>query len=130
VTQVCVIEDDEAIRETMRLLLEDAGYSVIEASDGITGRDLLRESPNRMIAVVDHKLPRMDGCDLLEQVANDEDLRERHTYIFVTASPKRAAEDCEETLEELAVPVLAKPFDIDELLDAVAEAEQKLVHIP
>lgn len=123
---VAVIEDDGAIRETLRTLLEDAGYSVIEAKDGQAGYDLLRQHDKRLIALIDHKMPRMDGCDLLHLVEHDEILRARHTFIFVTASPKRAVEDCGDTLEELEIPMVAKPFHIDEVLDAVADAATRL----
>jgi CheY-like chemotaxis protein len=87
-------------------------------------------SMQRLVVVLDHKLPKLDGCDLLEIVANDERLRARHTFIFMTASPKRALEDCEEALEELDVPLISKPFDIDELVDAVRQAEQRLEPVP
>lgn len=123
---VCVIEDDEAIRETLRSLLEDAGYQVIEARDGRSGFTILCESAERLIALVDYKLPALDGCDLLELVANDEALRDRHAFIFVTASPQRAEEDCGDTLEELNAPIVPKPFHIDEVLDAVANAAQRI----
>lgn len=123
---ICVIEDDDAIRETVRALLEDEGYQVIEAADGLSGYHLLCNAAAPLVAVVDHKLPRMDGCDLLELVAQDEELRARHAFIFVTASPRRAAEDCGESLEELGAPLVAKPFDIDQLLAPVAEAAQRL----
>ncbi len=123
---VCVIEDDRGIRETLRDLLEDAGYRVLEAADGMTGCDIMRDSAERLIAVVDHKMPRMDGCDVLELAASDEQLRERHAFIFVTASPRRAEEDCGETLDELDVPLVSKPFHVDDLLDAVAEAARRL----
>ena len=123
---VAVIEDDEATRETMRMLLEDAGYAVTEASDGLAGYTLLCQSEQRLIALVDHKMPRMDGCDLLDLVEHDATLRARHTFIFVTASPKRAIEDCGDTLQELDVPMVSKPFHIDEVLDAVADAAGRL----
>ncbi|HEX2349185.1 MAG TPA: response regulator [Ktedonobacterales bacterium] len=123
---VCVIEDDDAIRQTVRMLLEDEGYQVIEAADGLSGYRLLRTAPVPLIAVVDHKLPRMDGCDLLELAAQDEELRARHAFIFVTASPRRAEEDCGESIEELGAPLVAKPFDIEQLLEPVAEAARRL----
>lgn len=119
---VCVIDDDTSIRETLRFLLEDAGYRVIEAGDGLTGYALLKQIAGRLIVLVDHKLPQMDGCDLLQLAANDEDLRSRHVFIFVTASPQRAEDDCGETIEELDATLIPKPFDIDDVLDAVAEA--------
>ena len=123
---VCVIEDDLDIRESLRYLLEDAGYCVIEAGDGLTGYRLLQQSAERLIVVLDHKLPRMDGCDMLELVTNDETLRSQHVFILMTASPKRAEEDCGEHLEELDAPLIPKPFDIDEVLDAVADAAVRL----
>ncbi|HKV83341.1 MAG TPA: response regulator [Ktedonobacterales bacterium] len=123
---ICVIEDDEGIREALRALLEDSGYHVIEAANGLEGYRLLRESAGRLVALVDHKMPQMDGCDLLELVAKDEDLRTRHEFIFVTASPRHAEEDCGETMEELSATLLPKPFHIDEVLDAVSEAAGRM----
>lgn len=127
---VCVIEDDEAIRTALRTLLEDEGYRVLEAEDGLAGYELLRSSAAPLIALVDHKLPKMDGCDLLDLAAKDEDLRTRHEFIFVTASPHHAEDDCGETLEELNIPVVSKPFDIDEVLEPVAAAAHRLSQRP
>ena len=123
---VCVIEDDEAIRATLRVLLEDEGYRVLEAADGLAGYELLRTSAIPLIALIDHKLPKMDGCDLLDLTAKNEDLRARHEFIFVTASPQHAEDDCGETLEELNIPLIPKPFDIDEVLEPVAAAAQRI----
>src|SRR6185437_150512 len=93
-TRVCIIEDDEGTREAVRELLMDAGYDVVTATNGLIGHTMLMTSMQRLVVVLDHKLPKLDGCDLLEIVANDERLRARHTFIFMTASPKRALEDC------------------------------------
>jgi len=123
---VCVIENDEATRYALRMLLEDTGYTVIEATDGQAGYRLLCESDMRLIVVLDHKMPRMDGCDLLDLVEHDQTLRTQHTFIFVTASPEGLGEDCDETLSELDVPVVAKPFSVEEVLDAVHDAVQRL----
>jgi CheY-like chemotaxis protein len=123
---ICVIEDDDGIRDALRAVLEDSGYHVIEAVDGLEGYRLLRESAGRLVVLVDHKMPQMDGCDLLELVTKDEDLRSRHEFIFVTASPRHAEEDCGEAMEELSATLLPKPFHIDDVLDAVAEATARM----
>ncbi len=57
------------------------------------------------------RLPRMDGCDLLDLVTTDETLRQRHAYMFMTADPRRAVDECGEPLEELTMPLLPKPFE-------------------
>jgi CheY-like chemotaxis protein len=125
-TAVCVIEDDAAIRETLRALLEEEGYRVEEAANGRAGLALLQASEDRLVVLLDHRLPEMDGCDLLDIAAHDQVLRAQHVFILVTASPRRAEEDCGETLEELGAPLLPKPFSIDDLVDAVAEAARRI----
>jgi CheY-like chemotaxis protein len=114
-----VIEDDADIRETMRLLLQDAGYTVREAANGSSRHALLRTIPEWLVGVLDHKLPALDGCELLDLVAQDDHLHSRHVFIVVTAGPTRAVEDCDEALEALDVPVVSKPFDIAVLVEAV-----------
>ena len=125
-TRVGVIEDDSAIRQVVRLVLEDAGHEVVEANDGLSGLALLQSSVEPLVAVIDHQLPGMDGSALLDLVATDERLRQRHRYVFMTANAPGAVDACGETLEELAVPLLPKPFDIDELVEAVHAAEGQL----
>jgi DNA-binding NtrC family response regulator len=126
IATVCVIEDDEGIRDIVRDLLTDEGYRVIEAATGLEGKHILDTSAERLIVVLDYRLPALDGCDLLEIVAQDEDLRERHTFIMMSASPAKTVEDCEEAIDELDVPIVPKPFDIDELVEAIRQAEERL----
>jgi two-component system, chemotaxis family, chemotaxis protein CheY len=125
-TRVGVIEDDAAIRQVVRLVLEDAGHEVVEANDGLSGLALLQSSMEPLVAVIDHQLPRLDGSALLDLVATDERLRQRHRFVFITANTSAAVDACGATLEELAVPLLPKPFDIDELVAAVHAAEKRL----
>lgn len=124
---VGVIEDNDGIREVLRQLLEGEGYQVLEAANGPEGLALLNSHPERLVVLLDHKLPALDGCDLLDIVAKDAALRARHAIIFVTASPQRAEQECGETLEELDAPLLPKPFDIDNVLHAVADAAKRLM---
>ncbi|HEV8193084.1 MAG TPA: response regulator [Ktedonobacterales bacterium] len=44
-TRVLLVDDDQAIRETLRFVLEDAGYQVLEASDGSAALRALRDAP-------------------------------------------------------------------------------------
>jgi CheY-like chemotaxis protein len=125
-TKICVIEDDADIRETLRELLTDEGYEVIEATNGVEGLALLTASLERLVVVLDYRLPKLDGCDLLEIVAQDKQLQARHIFIMVSASPEKTVEDCEETIDELEALVVPKPFGIDELVGAIREAEQRL----
>ena len=124
--RVCIIEGDEPTREVVRYLLADEGFEVVEASNGLQGKTLLEAAPDRLIVLLDHRLPVIDGCNLLEIVAQDEALRARHTFLMMAASPRHAIEDCGDAIDDLDVPLVPKPFSIDELVEAVQEAQQRV----
>jgi CheY-like chemotaxis protein len=58
---VLVVEDDRDIREVIRLLLENEGYRVIEAENGLEGIEAARlHEPDAIL--MDMSMPIMDGC--------------------------------------------------------------------
>src|SRR5260370_40779592 len=84
--QVLVVDNDKAIRETARFLLEDEGYEVIEAPDGAAALDLLRMSDQPMVVLLDIVRPRLCGAELLHLVGRDARLI-RHAFVASAASP-------------------------------------------
>jgi len=127
--QVLVVDDDLDIRSTLRIALEDEGYEVIEASDGIAALRALRASTIPMVVLLDLMMPRLDGEGVLEQVVSDRQLT-RHIYLLVTAKRSAFPESLRSVLVRLAVPVLPKPLDLDQLLDVVAAASARLPNSP
>ena len=125
-TQILVVDDDGPTRDTIRFVLEDAGYEVAEASDGATALRLLSESARPTIALLDLLMPGMDGVDLLRSILADTRLASVHRYIGMTAAVGPVAPQAEALLAQLRSGLLLKPFSIDTLLDAVAFAQQSL----
>jgi CheY-like chemotaxis protein len=119
-TSVLIVDDDISIRETLRSLLEDAGYAVFEVQDGLQALDYLRKTPSPMIVLLDLMMPRLDGAGLLGTVAGDTRRLVRHRYILMTASHETLSLAFVHLLSDLTVPVLHKPFDIDKLLEIIA----------
>jgi CheY-like chemotaxis protein len=119
-TSVLLVDDDISIRETLRSLLEDAGYLVFEAHDGLQALDYLRKTPIPMIVLLDLMMPRLDGAGLLGTVAGDTRRLVRHRYILMTASHQTLGLAFVHLLTDLAVPVLHKPFEMDKLLELIA----------
>jgi DNA-binding NtrC family response regulator len=126
VAKVCVIEDDSATRETLCFLLAEAGYEVIEAANGSDGRALLEASESPMVVLLDFWLPGVSGGDILNHWVNDGALRKRHSFILMSASTQAIVEACGEAISAMSVRVIAKPFDLDDLTEAVRRAEQEL----
>jgi two-component system chemotaxis response regulator CheY len=123
---VLLIEDDPVLRAALCALLEDAGYHMIEAVDGVSGLAILQASQVPLVVLLDHRLPYMKGCDLFELVKREPALQ-RHAYVYMTAArPHEIACECDTTPADVGAGVVYKPFDIDALLDAVAAAEGKL----
>ena len=72
-TRVLTVEDDAAIRRMVVRILEDAGYVVDEADDAFSAMELLgAQRPD--IILMDVRLPRIDGFDLLARIRRASDV--------------------------------------------------------
>ena len=117
--QACVVEDDAAIRQTLRAILELEGYDVLEASDGSAALEILRATEGPLVVLLDLLMPGMDGITLLQTVACGPELTESRAFIVVTAAPQMLTPPMTNLLNTMSIPIVAKPFDIDVLLDIV-----------
>lgn len=125
-TCVLVVDDDDAIRDTLRLVLEDADYRVEEAPDGAMALELMRIGTERYIILLDLIMPGIDGAAVLASMASDSDLSSRHTCILMTAGPTQFSPEIDEMRARLNIPMLQKPFDLDVLLDILDGARMRL----
>jgi two-component system response regulator MprA len=121
-----VVDDDRAIRETMRVALEDEGYNVAEASDGAVALRRLRADAAPHVVLLDLRMPRVGGIEVLHEVAKDHDLLARNAFVLVTANLHTLDARALTFLDELSVATVAKPFELDDLLAEVASAAYRL----
>jgi CheY-like chemotaxis protein len=126
VKKVLVVDDDESIRETLRTVLEEAGYVVDEAPDGMGALKRLRSSREKMVVVLDLMMPGLDGAGVLGVVAGDRRLAEQFGYVLVTANNNTLSLAFATLLKNLAVPLVTKPFDIDRLVHVVDEIARRI----
>lgn len=123
---VLIVDDDQEIRATLRMALEDDGHAVAEAANGKIAIDILRASADPFVVLLDSFMPEMDGERMLHVVAGDPVLASRHRYVFMTARATRLAPESEEIVGAIDVPIVAKPFDITTLLEQVAASARQL----
>jgi hypothetical protein len=71
-------------------------------------------------------MPRLDGVGVLSAVMGDRQLASQNAYIVITANLYRLDNKAAHLLDDLGVPVVPKPFDMDTLLDKVALAARKV----
>jgi signal transduction histidine kinase/CheY-like chemotaxis protein len=67
---VLVVEDDRSSADLLKVYLEDAGYTVTVARDGVEGLDLARRLEPAVV-LLDILLPRLNGWDLIAQLKGD-----------------------------------------------------------
>jgi CheY-like chemotaxis protein len=126
-TQVFIVEDDPDIRATLRLLLDDAGYTYSEAPDGGSALEVLRASAEPLIVLLDLMLPVLSGTDLLAALADDPVAGPRHAYILLTAKRDVFTPEMGSIQERLPISLVQKPFDIDEVIAAIDSAAAQLM---
>jgi CheY-like chemotaxis protein len=121
---VLVIDDDEPIREVVRLTLEleEAGFTVLEASNGLEGLDVLRGSDTPLVVLLDLMMPFMSGMELLHAVAAEPTLAARDAYIIFSAARASSGATLGSSLPGQRLFDLPKPFDLDELVSIVEQA--------
>ena len=111
---VPVVDDDEVVRELLKLHLVNAGYRVLTAADGIMGGYLILSSRPDLV-IVDVDMPYMGGYELVEAVKADS-TTSRVPIIFLSSR-----EDVGERSTKLgAEAYLKKPVKADSLLEVVA----------
>lgn len=108
---ILVVDDDAAIRETLRDILEDEGYAVLEASNGVEGLSAVAHHRPDLI-LLDLHMPQIDGWQMYRRL---DTLGAPPPTVIMTAG-RNAAQEAR-TLH--AAGSLAKPFDLDDVLAAV-----------
>lgn len=116
--KILVIDDDTLLRGAVRIVLEAAGYEVIEADDGEAGLRLHQEhSPD--LVLVDIFMPERDGLEVIR------DLRARHPRAKIVAMSGGGRSGTLDVLEAAAAfgaqRTLSKPFPPSELLTVLRE---------
>lgn len=107
--KILVIEDDRDIEELLQFFLEDNGYQVAIARDGLEGITMFREGGFSLI-LLDIMLPKIDGYAVCELVRKESDI----PIIMVTALSDE--EDQMKGLDLLANDYITKPFSMPVLL--------------
>ncbi|MGA0334516.1 MAG: response regulator [Kiritimatiellia bacterium] len=103
---ICIVEDEEDIREILAVQLKREGYEPLTASSGEEGVQLIREKKPQLV-LLDLMLPGIDGLDVCRTLRQDKGLR-YIPIIMITARGEEA--DIITGLEMGADDYVTKPF--------------------
>jgi DNA-binding response OmpR family regulator len=105
---ILVVDDDNGLRELIRINLEHEGYAVIQAANGVQCVQAVREQRPDMV-ILDVMMPEMDGVEACGKV------REFSQIPILMLTAKVQSEDVITGLDRGADDYLLKPFNMDEL---------------
>jgi DNA-binding NtrC family response regulator len=117
--KILIIDDEKAIRGSLREILEYEKYKVDEAVDGEEGLKLLA-SNNYDIALCDIKMPKMDGIEVLEKA-----MQQGIGTQFIMVSAHGTIETAVEATKMGAYDFVQKPPDLNRLLLTIKNALDK-----
>jgi CheY-like chemotaxis protein len=120
-SKILVIDDSRVIRKTVKDMLPEGDFEVIEAKDGVEGINLVKEHRPNLI-MLDFILPKMSGWEVFQQIQSHPELQK---IPLVLMSGRR-----EEVTNKIAEPFeyfefVEKPFDRISLAQAIKDAMAK-----
>jgi two-component system, chemotaxis family, chemotaxis protein CheY len=114
--QILIIDDEPAIRHALRTILESEGYSVQEAQQGEIAMQLVREHPIDL-AIVDLFMPEQDGVETILQMRR---LAPQVKIIAISGGGQYGLTGVLQVARLIGADrILAKPFDMQELLTTI-----------
>lgn len=107
---VMLVDDDPDLRESLQLVLEMHGYSVVSARDGADALERLGTEPLPCVVLLDLMMPGMNGVEFRERQLGDPRIKDI-PVVLLTGAGAHAVEP----RVAVGTRLLRKPFDFDEL---------------
>jgi two-component system chemotaxis response regulator CheY len=121
--RVLVVDDEPAVRNIVRLILEKAGYEVLEAENGEAAIEALNTGENRLVldvVICDIRMPKINGIQAIEYFQREYP----HVPIIVlTAYPE--TQMAVSFMRNGVADYLIKPVDAQKVRDAVERAMER-----
>ena len=124
--KILVIDDSKVIRMRVKDMLPTGNFEVIEAKDGLEGFNLIRtENPN--LIMLDFLLPKMSGWEVYQEIQKQQRLKSI-PLVLMSGRKEEVTDKLSEPFEYFAF--VEKPFDREQLVEAIREAMMKAKKMP
>jgi len=117
--RILIVDDDDALRESLEMVLAAEGHEVLTAGDGTRALEVVEKTPVDVV-LCDLRMPGLDGLDLLPQLA-----RRLPGVTIILMSAYGTEELAVEAMRRGAYDYLAKPFQPSDLLLTLRKARER-----
>jgi|AntRauTorckE6833_2_1112554.scaffolds.fasta_scaffold45968_2 DNA-binding response OmpR family regulator len=114
---VLLVDDDTVIHGVLEFFLNQAGFSVTSAFDGVEAFEMASENPPD-IMILDGLMPTMDGFEVMEKWSKDETLSKIPVLMMTSVEDQKKKD---EMTEKGVAEYLIKPFNLNELVKLVSK---------
>lgn len=119
--KILVIDDSRVIRRTVRDMLPQGNFEVLEAQDGVEGLNLIhQERPN--LIMLDFLLPKKSGWEVFQEIENHPEIR-KIPLVLMSGRKEEVTEKIPEPFKYFEF--VSKPFDQKQLIAAIKSAMAK-----
>lgn len=119
--KILVIDDSKVIRMRVKDMLPEGNFDIIEAKDGLEGFNLIKtETPN--LIMLDFLLPKMSGWEVYQEIQKEPRFRSI-PLVLMSGRKEEVTDKITEPFEYFAF--VEKPFDREQLVDAIRDAMMK-----
>ncbi len=122
--RIVVVDDEPNLREAVAFILEDEGFDVATAIDGVDGLEKVCAVKPKVV-LLDLMMPRMDGYEVCERIRGHEEL----AGIFIIIATAMGNESAEHKALEVGADLfMSKPFETEAVVHVIREVlEGRLV---
>lgn len=110
---ILIVDDEYLIADILGFALEDEGFLVVKASNGLKALEALKEKRVQLV-ITDYMMPLLDGKELVRSMREDPDLSDLPVILMSGAQANQGD-------PELFAAVFDKPFDMDGMIAKVRE---------
>ena len=111
--QILICDDEEGIRESLKLILGDH-YPLVITQDGASCLECLKNSKEISLVLIDIKMPKRDGLDIIKEI------KEKYPEMkIIIVTGYRSVETAAEAVRLGASGYIVKPFKAEEILATV-----------
>ena len=111
--KVLVVDDDARNIFALTTVLENQQMEVLSATNGRQAIELIRETPDLSVVLMDIMMPEMDGYETMREIRRYPEFR---TLPILALTAKAMKGDREKCLQAGASDYIAKPVNTDQLL--------------
>lgn len=105
--KILIVEDDPALAENLKAIMEARGFDAVSAADGAAGLAMARKAKPALV-LLDIMLPKMDGFDVCRLIKSAPDTK--HIHVIMITGLERMG-DVEKAFASGADDYIIKPFD-------------------